>query len=129
MRRRFSKKSITWGALPEVHVVDDGRVWYCRGSHGASAIIVRPSGVERFGILLMGEHVEERGKGQIGMMTQTALEARLLAVETALKARERRLMTLLLVPHGLAEIIGSFKEESAIDEVMVLGCASRESMP
>jgi len=75
----------------------------------------------------MGEHVEERGKGQIGMMTQAALEPRLLAVEIASKARERRLVTLLPIPHGLAETIGSFKEAPAFDEVMVLGCASRES--
>ena len=35
---------------------------------------------------LVRESVEKRGKGPTGMMTQTALEAHLLAVETALTA-------------------------------------------
>jgi hypothetical protein len=63
------------------------------------------------------------------MMTQTELEARLLAVETALKAIERRLATLPPAPHWLDGIIGSFKDEPAFDEVIALGRAFRESEP
>ena len=63
------------------------------------------------------------------MMTQTQLEARLLVVETALKEIERRLATLPPTPNWLDEIIGSFKDEPAFDEVIALGRAFRESEP
>jgi hypothetical protein len=63
------------------------------------------------------------------MMTQTELETRLLVVETALKALERRFATLPPAPNCLDEIIGSFREEPAFDEVMAFGRAFRESEP
>ena len=71
----------------------------------------------------------ETGKGQTGMMTPTQLEARLLAVETALKEIERRLATLPPAPNWLDEIIGSFKDEPAFDEVIAFGRAFREAQP
>ncbi len=73
--------------------------------------------------------MDETGKGQTGMMTPTQLEARLLAVETALKEIERRLATLPPAPNWLDEIIGSFKDEPAFDEVIAFGRAFRESEP
>ena len=73
--------------------------------------------------------MDETGKGQPGMMTPTQLEARLLAVETALKEIERRLATLPPAPNWLDEIIGSFKDEPAFDEVIAFGRAFRESEP
>jgi len=76
-----------------------------------------------------GSTVEETGKGQTSMMTQTELEARLLAVETALKAIQHRLATLSPTEHWLDAIIGSFKDEPAFDEVIALGRAFREAEP
>jgi hypothetical protein len=73
--------------------------------------------------------MEETVKGQTGMMTQTQLEERLLAVETALQEIQRRLATLPPTPHWLDEIIGSFKDEPAFEEVIALGRAFRESQP
>ena len=61
------------------------------------------------------------------MMTQTELEARLLAVETALQEMQRRLATLQPTPNWLDAIIGSFKDEPAFEEVIALGRAFRES--
>ena len=78
---------------------------------------------------MLGKHREERGKGQTEMMTQTELEARLLAVETALKALEHRLAALPPTSNWLDEVIGSFKDEPAFDEVIALGRAFRESEP
>jgi hypothetical protein len=63
------------------------------------------------------------------MMTQTELEAPLLAVETALKALEHRLVALPPTSHWLDESSGSCKDEPAFDEVMALGRAFRESEP
>ena len=63
------------------------------------------------------------------MMTQTQLEERLLAVETALQEMQRRLATVPPPPHWLDEVIGSFKEEPAFDEVIALGRAFREAQP
>jgi hypothetical protein len=63
------------------------------------------------------------------MMTQTELEARLVAVETALKEIQHRLATLPPAPNWLDAIIGSFKDEPAFDEVIALGRAFRESEP
>jgi hypothetical protein len=73
--------------------------------------------------------MEETGKGQTGMMTQTQLAERLLAVETALKEIQRRLATLPPAPNWLDEIIGSFKDEPAFEEVIALGRTFRESQP
>ena len=63
------------------------------------------------------------------MMTQTELEARLLAVEAALKDLQYRLTTLPPAPHWLDEMIGSFKDEPAFEEVIALGRAFREAQP
>ena len=73
--------------------------------------------------------MEETVKGQNVMMTQTQLEERLLAVETALAEMQRRLATLPPAPNWLDEIIGSFKDEPAFEEVIALGRAFRESQP
>lgn len=73
--------------------------------------------------------MEETVQGQTGMMTQTQLEERLLAVETAVKEIQRRLATLPPTPNWLDEIIGSFKDEPAFEEVIALGRAFRESQP
>ena len=59
------------------------------------------------------------------MMTQTQLEERLLAVETILQEIQRRLATLPPAPNWLDEIIGSFKDEPAFDEVIAFGRAFR----
>ena len=61
------------------------------------------------------------------MMTQTELEARLLAVERALKAMERRLAALPPTSRWLDEVVGSFKDEPAFDAVIALGRAFREA--
>ena len=63
------------------------------------------------------------------MMPQTELEERLLAVEAALQEIQRRLATLAPSPNWLDEIIGSFKDEPAFEEVIALGHAFREAQP
>lgn len=63
------------------------------------------------------------------MMTQTELEARLLAVEAALQEMQRRLATLRPAPHWLDEMSGSCKDDPAFEEVIALGRAFRESQP
>jgi hypothetical protein len=63
------------------------------------------------------------------MMTQAQLEERLLAVETAFSKIQRRLATLPSAPNWLDQIIGSFKDEPAFDEVIAFGRAFREAQP
>ena len=64
------------------------------------------------------------------MMTQAQLEARLLVVETTLQELQRRLATLPSAPNWLDEVIGSFKDEPAFDEVIAFGRAfRREDLP
>jgi hypothetical protein len=63
------------------------------------------------------------------MMTQTQLEARLLAVEAALQEIQRRLATVPSAQNWLDEVIGSFKDEPAFDEVIAFGRAFREAQP
>ena len=63
------------------------------------------------------------------MMTQTELEARLLAVEAALQEIQRRLATLAPPPHWLDAMIGSCKDDPAFEEVIALGRAFREAQP
>jgi hypothetical protein len=63
------------------------------------------------------------------MMTQTELEARLLAVEAALHEMQRRLATLLPAPHWLDAMSGAFKDAPAFEEVIALGRAFREAQP
>ena len=73
--------------------------------------------------------MEETVKGQTVMMTQTQLEERLRAVETALAEIHRRLATLLPAPNWLDAMIGSFKDDPAFAEVIALGRAFREAQP
>jgi hypothetical protein len=63
------------------------------------------------------------------MMTQTELEARLLAVETALQELQRRLAILAPSPNWLDAMSGSFKDDPAFAEVIALGRAFREAQP
>jgi hypothetical protein len=63
------------------------------------------------------------------MMTQTQLEARLLAMEAALQEIQRRLATVPSAQNWLDEVIGSFKDEPAFDEVIAFGRAFREAQP
>lgn len=63
------------------------------------------------------------------MTTLATLEARLLAVETALHEIQCRLATLPPALNWLDEIIGSCKDEPAFEEVMALGRAFRASQP
>jgi hypothetical protein len=64
-------------------------------------------------------------------LTQAQLEARLLAVETALAEMHRRLAALAptTASHWLDEMIGSFKDEPAFEEVIAFGRAFREAQP
>jgi len=62
-------------------------------------------------------------------MTQTELEARLLAVEAALQEIQRRLATLPPTLHWLDAISGAFKDDPAFEEVIALGRAFREAQP
>lgn len=64
-------------------------------------------------------------KGQTVVSTQAQLEERLTAVETTLSEIQRRLATLPPSPNWLDEIIGSFKDEPAFDEVIAFGRAFR----
>ena len=63
------------------------------------------------------------------MMTQTELEARLLAVEAALQELQRRLATLAPNPHWLDAISVAFKDDPAFEEVIALGRVFREAQP
>jgi hypothetical protein len=63
------------------------------------------------------------------MTISAALEARLLAIETALHEIQCRLATLPCAPNWLDEIRGSCKDEPAFEEVMALGRACRASQP
>jgi len=72
---------------------------------------------------------EERGKGHPVMTTHAQLEARLTAVETALREIQRRLATLPPAPHGLDAMSGSFQDDPAFEEVIAFGRAFREAQP
>jgi len=63
------------------------------------------------------------------MTTPAALEARLIAVEAALHEIQCRLATLPPTSSWLDDIIGSFKDEPAFDEVIALGRTFRTSQP
>lgn len=63
------------------------------------------------------------------MITPAELEARLLAVETALHEIQCRLATLPPAPNWLDEVLGSCKAEPAFEEVIALGRALRASQP
>jgi hypothetical protein len=65
------------------------------------------------------------------MMTQTARAARGLVVETALTALACRLATLPPPPNWRDEVMESYKDQPALDEVMALGraCHAMEPSP
>jgi hypothetical protein len=66
-------------------------------------------------------------KRQPGRTKQALLEQRLTAVETALSEIQRRLAVLPPAPNWLEQIIGSFKDEPAFDEVIAFGRAFRKA--
>lgn len=63
------------------------------------------------------------------MTTHAQLEARLTAVETALREIQRRLATLPPAPHWLDAMSGAFKDDPAFEEVIAFGRAFREAQP
>ena len=63
------------------------------------------------------------------MTTHAQLEARLTAVETALREIQRRLATLPPALHWLDAMSGSFKVVPAFEEVIAFGRAFREAQP
>ena len=73
--------------------------------------------------------MEDTRDRQTGSMTQTQLEQRLLAVETALREIQRRLATLPPAPDWLEQIIGSCKDDPAFEEVIAYVRAFREAQP
>ena len=72
---------------------------------------------------------EETVKGHPGMTPQAQLEARLTAVETALREIQRRLAPLPPAPNWPEQMIGSFKDDPAFEEVIAFGRAFREAQP
>ena len=61
--------------------------------------------------------------------TQGRVEERLAAVETAVSEIQRRLATLPPAHDWLKQIIGSWKDEPAFEEVIALGRALRMAEP
>ena len=60
-------------------------------------------------------------------MSETSLEQRLAAVETAVIELQRRLDSLSPSPNWLDQVIGSLKDEPAFEEVIAHGKAIREA--
>jgi len=63
------------------------------------------------------------------LSTHARLEQRLMAVEAAVSEIQRRLATLPPAPDWLEQIIGSCKDEPALEEVIALGRALRMAEP
>jgi hypothetical protein len=61
------------------------------------------------------------------MPTETLIEQRLTAVEAAIAELQRRLPPPQLPSHWLEQVIGSFKDEPAFDEVLAYGRMFREA--
>jgi hypothetical protein len=61
------------------------------------------------------------------MASEKLLEERLAAVENAVAELQRRLARLASAPNWLEQVIGSFKEEPAFQEVLDFGRALRSS--
>jgi hypothetical protein len=61
--------------------------------------------------------------------TQTLIEQRLTAVETAVNEIQRQLATLPPPPDWLEQISGSCQDEPAFEEVIALGRALRMAEP
>lgn len=60
-------------------------------------------------------------------MSETSIEQRLAAVETAVHDLQRRLERLSPFPNWLGQVIGSLKDEPAFEEVIAYGKAIREA--
>jgi len=60
-------------------------------------------------------------------MSETSIEQRLAAVETAVHDLQRRLEHLSLSPNWLSQVIGSLKDEPDFEEVIAYGKAIREA--
>lgn len=99
--------------------------------HGAALPSVRCSGSHRTAPAHAqeGRPREATGKGHPVRTTHAQLEARLTAVETALRAIQRRLATLRPAPPWLDAMSGSCKDDPAFAEVMAFGRAFREAQP
>ena len=61
------------------------------------------------------------------MSTESLIEQRLSAVEAAVAELQRRLPSPQPAPNWLEQVIGSFKDEPAFEEVLAYGRAYRES--
>jgi hypothetical protein len=96
-RRRGQRRATAWADRGGQHCAGaSARRRGCPHTLGKTARLSRrtPAASEAWASCLLGKHGEEWGKGPTGLMTQTELEARLRAVETALKALEHRLAAL-----------------------------------
>ena len=60
-------------------------------------------------------------------MSETSIEQRLAAVETAVRDLQRRLANAPSSPNWLNQVIGSLKDEPAFEEVIAYGKAIREA--
>jgi len=60
-------------------------------------------------------------------MSETSIEQRLAAVETAVRDLQRRLANVPSSPNWLDQVIGSLKDEPAFEEVIAYGKAIREA--
>jgi len=60
-------------------------------------------------------------------MSETSIEQRLAAVETAVHDLQRRLERMSPSPNWLEQVIGSLKDEPAFEEVIAYGKAIREA--
>ncbi len=60
-------------------------------------------------------------------MSDSSLEQRLTAVETAVSELQRHLVHAPSSPHWLEQVIGSLKDEPAFDDVIAFGKALREA--
>jgi hypothetical protein len=61
------------------------------------------------------------------MPTETLVDQRLAALEAAVAELQRRLPPLQPAPNWLEQVIGSFKDEPACEEVLAYGRMIRES--
>ena len=61
------------------------------------------------------------------MSTETLIEERLTAVEAAVAELQRRLTPPQPAPNWLEQVIGSFKDQPAFEEVLAYGRMFREA--
>jgi hypothetical protein len=62
------------------------------------------------------------------MSSQTELEQRLAIVEVALSQLQQQIST-TAHPNWIAQIVGTFKDESAFDEILAYGREFRQTEP